>query len=159
MILHEYGHAIQDSRRAFALRRRGGGRDQRGLRRLLGRRPSRRIDRADAATRPCVADWDSVSYTSTVPHCLRRVDTNLHYPADLNGEVHHDGQIWSRALWDIRKALGHVKADTIILDGQFGFPGTTMPRSRRARSRRRSRSTAERAAKAVTAAFEARGIL
>ena len=49
----------------------------------------------------CVADWDSVSYTSTVPHCLRRVDTNLHYPTDLSGEVHHDGQIWSRALWDI----------------------------------------------------------
>ena len=52
--------------------------------------------------RACVADWDSVSYTSTVPHCLRRVDTDLHYPDDLNGEVHHDGQIWSRALWDIR---------------------------------------------------------
>ena len=51
-------------------------------------------------------DWDATSYTSTVPHCLRRLDTNLHYPADLNGEVHHDGQIWSRALWDIRQALG-----------------------------------------------------
>ena len=62
-----------------------------------------------------------------MPHCLRRVDTNLHYPGDLNGEVHHDGQIWSRALWDIRLALGNVKADTIILQGSFDFPGTTMP--------------------------------
>jgi zinc metalloprotease ZmpB len=61
-----------------------------------------------------------------VPHCLRRVDTNLHYPEDLNGAVHHDGQIWSRALWDIRLALGHVRADTAILEAQFGFPGTTM---------------------------------
>jgi Zn-dependent metalloprotease len=61
-----------------------------------------------------------------VPHCLRRVDTNLHYPADLNGEVHHDGQIWSRALWDIRQAIGHVRADTLILEAQFDFPGTTM---------------------------------
>jgi len=76
---------------------------------------------------PCVADWDSTSYTSTVPHCLRRLDTNLHYPTDLNGEVHHDGQIWSRALWDIRQALGHVKADTIILQGTNGYTGTTMP--------------------------------
>jgi hypothetical protein len=76
---------------------------------------------------PCVADWDSVSYTSTVPHCLRRVDRNLHYPADLNGEVHHDGQIWSRALWDIRQNLGHVKADTIILQGTNGYTGATMP--------------------------------
>src|SRR4051794_27681278 len=52
---------------------------------------------------------------------------NLHYPTDLNGEVHHDGQIWSRALWDIRQAVGNVRADTIILQGSFDFPGTTMP--------------------------------
>jgi hypothetical protein len=51
----------------------------------------------------CVADWDSVSYTSTVPHCLRRLDTDLKI-ADRKGEVHFDGQIWSRALWDIRQA-------------------------------------------------------
>ena len=72
-------------------------------------------------------DWDSTSYTSRVPHCLRRVDLDLHYPGDLDGEVHHDGQIWSRALWDIRQALGNVKADTIIIEGQIDFPGTTMP--------------------------------
>jgi len=67
-----------------------------------------------------------VSYTSSAPHCLRRVDTNLRYPADLNGGVHHDGLIWSRALWDIRQAVGNVKADTLILEAQFGFAGTTM---------------------------------
>jgi hypothetical protein len=75
----------------------------------------------------CVADWDSVSYTSTTPHCLRRVDLNLQYPADLNGRIHHDGQIWSRALWEIRGALGKVTADTIIINGQWNFTGTTMP--------------------------------
>ena len=63
----------------------------------------------------------------TFNHCLRRIDENLHYPGDLNGEVHHDGQIWSRALWNIRQNLGHVKADTIILQGSFDYPGTTMP--------------------------------
>ena len=31
----------------------------------------------------CVGDWDSTSYTSSVPRCLRRVNLNLHYPADL----------------------------------------------------------------------------
>src|SRR4029079_16902742 len=66
------------------------------------------------------------SYTASVPHCLRRVDRNLFYPADLNGEVHHDGQIWSRALWDIRQTVGPDTADTLILEAQFGFPGTTM---------------------------------
>ena len=45
----------------------------------------------------CVADWDSVSYTSTVPHCLRRVghEPALPHRSERRG-VHHDGP---RALW------------------------------------------------------------
>ena len=106
-----------------------------------------------------MADWDSTSYTSSVPHCLRRVDTDLHYPADLNGEVHHDGQIWSRALWDIRQALGHVKADTIILQGSFDFPGTTMPdlANRTVAAAQQLYGTG--AARAVQKSFADRGIL
>jgi hypothetical protein len=76
------------------------------------------------APQPCVADWDSVSYTSTTPHCLRRVDTNKTY-ADRIGEVHADGEIWSRALWDIRTALGATTADRIIVDAQFRFAPDT----------------------------------
>jgi hypothetical protein len=41
--------------------------------------------------------------------------------------VHADGEIWSSALWDIRGELGPTMADTVILDGQFGFDGGTMP--------------------------------
>jgi Zn-dependent metalloprotease len=108
---------------------------------------------------PCVADWDATSYTSTVPHCLRRVDTNLHYPADLSGEVHHDGQIWSRALWDIRNALGNIKADTVILTGSFDFPGTTMTdlANRTVAAAQQLYGTAD--AGKVRQAFVARGIL
>src|SRR4051812_3780791 len=76
---------------------------------------------------PCVADWDSTSYTSRVPHCLRRIDDDFVYPQDLDGEVHDDGQIWSRALWDIRQAVGPTRADTLILEGSMNFPGTDMP--------------------------------
>jgi zinc metalloprotease ZmpB len=108
---------------------------------------------------PCVADWDSISYTSTVPHCLRRVDTDLHYPKDLNGEVHHDGQIWSRALWDIRVALGNQVADTIIIAGQFDFPGTTMTALAQRTVTAAQQLYGTSAANAVTAAFHARGIL
>ena len=124
VILHEYGHATHSSQGySFASEEAGAMSEGFGdywaadVTNVLAPTP-------DAA---CVADWDSVSYTSRVPHCLRRVDLNLHYPGDLNGEVHHDGQIWSRALWDIRTALGHTKADTIVLNGQFDFPGTSMP--------------------------------
>jgi hypothetical protein len=123
VILHEYGHAIHFSQN-FVF----GSEEAGAISEGFGDYWAVTVGNVVAPTPDpaCVADWDSVSYTSTVPHCLRRVDTNLHYPADLSGEVHHDGQIWSRALWDIRQAIGHVRADTLILEAQFDFPGTTM---------------------------------
>jgi hypothetical protein len=74
----------------------------------------------------CIAEWDSVSYTTGPIHCLRRLDTTLMYPSGMNGRIHHDGQIWSHALWNLRTALGNVQADTAILWAQFGWTGTTM---------------------------------
>lgn len=71
----------------------------------------------------CVADWDAVSY-SDAPHCLRRVDSDKTY-ADREGEVHADGEIWSRALFDIRGSLGARTADRIIVNAQFGFAPDT----------------------------------
>ena len=126
VILHEYGHAIQDSEVAGF----GVGPEAGGIGEGFGDYWAVTVSNVIAPTpdAPCVADWDSVSYTSTTPHCLRRVDTNAHYPEDLGDEVHANGLIWSRALWDIRNALGHVVADTIILEAQFQFaPDTTMP--------------------------------
>src|SRR6185369_5768838 len=130
VILHEYGHAIHFSQ-GFAFASEEAGAISEGFGDYWAVTVSdvvaQRLGVPEREPLPCVADWDSTSYTTTVPHCLRRVDTDLHYPGDLSGEVHHDGQIWSRALWDIRQALGNVKADTIILQGSFDFPGTTMP--------------------------------
>jgi Zn-dependent metalloprotease len=100
-----------------------------------------------------------VSYTSGPVHCLRRVDRDLHYPADLNGEVHHDGQIWSRALWDIRNALGPTTADTIILQGSFDFPGTTMTDLANRTVLAAQGLYGNGAATKVKKAFQARGIL
>ena len=73
--------------------------------------------------------------------------------------MHHDGQIWSRALWDIRQALGNVKADTIILQGSFDFPGTTMTdlANRTVAAAQSLYGTA--AATAMRQAFADRGIL
>jgi hypothetical protein len=107
----------------------------------------------------CVADWDSTAYTSMVPHCLRRVDENLKYPDDLVGEVHFDGQIWSRALWDIRGALGNVRADTVISRRSSTSPARRCRTSRGGRSTRRSRSTGRLRRAPFEPAFQARGIL
>ena len=109
---------------------------------------------------PCVADWDSVSYTSGPSHCLRRVDTSKHYPEDVIGEVHADGEIWSRALWDIRNALGSKQADTIILESQFSYvPDTTFAQAATATVAAAQTIGGAKAAKAVRAAFTFRGIL
>jgi zinc metalloprotease ZmpB len=157
VILHEYGHAMHDSQvPGFGTSLEAGAIGE-------GFSDYWAVTVADAiAPTPdpaCVADWDSVSYTSTTPHCLRRVDLNLHYPEDLVDRVHADGQIWSRALWDIRNALGHTLADTIILEAQFDFaPGTSMPAAARA-THATAQEFGSRAATAVRRAFEARGLL
>jgi len=160
VILHEYGHAMMDSQMTpFGF---GGSVEAGSIGEGFGDYWAVTVSNVIAPTpdAPCVADWDSVSYTVTVPHCLRRVDSDLHYPADLNNLVHHDGQIWSRALWDIRHDLGHVRADTIILEGIFGFaPDTSMPAAAAATVAAAERLYGNGAAKAVSKAFQARGIL
>ena len=108
----------------------------------------------------CVADWDSTSYTSTVPHCLRRLDGDKHYPGDIVGEVHADGEIWSRALWDIRNALGADKATTLIVDAQFAFAvDTTFAAAATATVNAAQSLYGKAAAKVVQQAFADRGIL
>jgi zinc metalloprotease ZmpB len=161
VILHEYGHAMLDSQStpfgAFGASAQAGAIHE-GFGDYWAVTVSDVI--APTADPACVADWDSVSYTSGTPHCLRRVDTNLHYPEDLNGRVHHDGQIWSRALWDIRNALGNVQADTIILEAHFSFPNdASMPEAAEAVVNAAQELYNPGVANGVRAAFQARGIL
>src|SRR4051812_2490391 len=162
VILHEYGHAIHFSQ-GFSFASEEAGAISEGFADYwavtVSDLVSKRLGVPELEPLPCVADWDSTSYTSTVPHCLRRLDTNLRYPTDLNGEVHHDGEIWSRALWDIRQKLGHVTADTIILQGSFDFPGTTMPDLANRTVAAAQQLYGAAAAHAVRQAFVDRGIL
>ena len=162
VINHEYGHAIHFSQNfAFASTEAGSISEGFGdywavtttmvVRQKLGLAPL-----TDPA---CVADWDATSYDPTPPHCLRRVDSNLHYPENLVGEVHADGRIWSRALWDIRNAIGNVRADTVILEGQFDFGGTTMTQLATATVAAANRLYDAATANTVRAQFQARGIL
>jgi hypothetical protein len=162
VILHEYGHAIHFSQNfSFASEEAGAISEGFGdywavtVADVVGRSLGVR----NKVGLPCVMDWDATSYTSTVPHCLRRVDTNNHYPEDLSGEVHQDGKIWSRALWDIRQGLGNVKADTIILTGSFDFPGTTMADLATRTVAAAQRIYGSREANVTEQAFVSRGIL
>jgi Zn-dependent metalloprotease len=157
VIWHEYGHAIQDAEVPGF----GAGHDAGSIGEGFGDYWAVTMSQpvSDGFHLPCVMDWDSTSYTRTVPHCLRRTDTNLTVN-DENGEVHHDGQIWSRGLWDIHRALGREETDTIILEGQFSFaPNTSFTAAATVLVSTAKRLYGSEASGVVRKAFERRGIL
>ena len=162
VILHEYGHAIHFAQN-FSFASEEAGAISEGFGDYWALTVSEVVGKAlGVKTKtpvPCLMDWDSTSYTSGPVHCIRRTDTNLHYPEDLSGEVHHDGTIWSRALWDIRQSLGNVQADTIILTGSFDFPGTTMTDLANRTVAAAQQLYGNKTAATVRDAFVARGIL
>jgi hypothetical protein len=125
VIVHEYGHSVQDDQvPGFGASPEAGAIGEGFGDYLAGTVSARYAPTPDEA---CIADWDSTSYTATTPHCLRRLDEAKVYPADLVGEVHADGEIWSASLWAFRRAVGPANADRTIVQAQFGFaPDTSM---------------------------------
>lgn len=74
--------------------------------------------------------------------------------------MHFDGQIWSRALFDIYNALGRTKSATLVLEAQFSYrPDTTMAQAARVTVNTARALYGKGAAAAVRAAFADRGIL
>lgn len=161
VVIHEYGHSVQDGQvPGFGTNLESGAIGEAFGDYLAVAVTSWRTGVPALTPEACVADWDSVSYTRATPHCLRRLDGTKVYPADLVGEVHADGEIWSRALWDIRTALGDTKATTLIVDAQFDFaPDTSFAAAATATVAAAQRLYGTSTANAVRAAFQARGIL
>jgi hypothetical protein len=124
VIVHEYGHAVQDDQvPGFGASAEAG-----AIGEAFGDYLAVEVSNAvtgNTFEQPCVADWDSVSYTPGPVHCLRRIDGTKNYPEDVEDEVHADGEMWSAALWDARQAIGDATvADRIIVNAQFDFTPT-----------------------------------
>lgn len=161
VIVHEYGHSVQDSQvPGFGTDLESGSIGE-GFSDYFAVVVTSWAAGAPTLTpEACVADWDSTSYTRTSPHCLRRVDGTKHYPEDVVGEVHADGEIWSSALWAIRQALGNVHASTLIVDAQFDLaPDTSFHDAAVATVAAAQRLYGSSAASATQAAFADRGLL
>ena len=161
VIVHEYGHSVQDGQvPGFGTNLESGAIGEGFSDYLAVVVTSWAAGAPKLAPEACVADWDSVSYTSTTPHCLRRLDGAKVYPDDLKNEVHRDGEIWSRALWDIRGSLGDVKGTTVIVEAQFAFAKDTSFHDAALATVAAARELyGVSAARQVTQAFAARGIL
>lgn len=113
VIWHEYGHAIQDDQVTgfgadpeTAAMGEGFGDYWAGS---LGSRVS------GGFQDDCIAEWDS----STSGACLRRLDSDKHYPESMVNEPHDDGEMWSASLWRIARVLGQDRADRLILQHHF----------------------------------------
>ena len=114
IILHEYGHAIQDNQTngkyLTASEARAMGEGFGDYWAFSNNRPGGPFDSA------CWAEWD------TQGSCLRRLDGNKRYPDDLMREEHADGEIWSSSLREISLALGKQITDKVVLQSHFMVP-------------------------------------
>ncbi|GII57739.1 hypothetical protein Pth03_61280 [Planotetraspora thailandica] len=161
VIVHEYGHSVQDGQvTGFGTTLESGSIGEAFGDYLAVAVTSWKTGTPTRTPEACVADWDSVSYTSTAPHCLRRLDGTKHYPEDMVGEVHADGEIWSAALYEIRAMLGDRAASTIIIDAQFDFTkDITFKAAAEATVAAAQRHGGAAAAGAVRAVFASRGLI
>jgi Zn-dependent metalloprotease len=117
VILHEYGHALQDDIvPGFGQSHEGGAMGE-GFGDYLAASFFASLKNAERKVR--FAEWDVKAAAENNDDCLRRLDSAKHYPEDMVGEVHDDGEIWSACLWQVRKLLGRTRADTVILESHF----------------------------------------
>lgn len=113
IILHEYGHAIQDDQLP------GFGESDEcqamgeGFGDFLA--GSFFFEEKPQRMRDSVGSWDAVAYSRADPPFLRRLDSNKVYPNDIVREEHHDGEIWSACLWELRATLGRTTTERIVL--------------------------------------------
>jgi len=118
VIVHEYGHSVQDNQVPGWGSTEEGGAMGEGFGDYLAATVNANLIGNEFQI-VCIAEWDATSYASGVPHCLRRLDSTKHYPGSKDGEVHDDGEMWSASLYQIRTALGAAKADKLILQAHF----------------------------------------
>ena len=117
IILHEYGHAIQDDQvPGFGARDEGGAMGE-GFGDFLA--ASFFSDVKPKEMKPTVGNWDATAYSGDEPPYLRRLDSNKKYPKDIDGEVHDDGEIWSACLWELRGALGRQTTEKLVIAHHF----------------------------------------
>jgi subtilisin-like proprotein convertase family protein len=147
IVMHEYGHAIQDSiapflfSGSFATEARAAGE---GFGDYWAFSTSYDASVASGRDPLCIGDWDArcgnapstqCSYPAGAD-CLRRVDSQKtmadYVSSNQRGVEHRNGAIWSSLLREIFLSYrakfgaleGRRRADTIVLESHFGLPSS-----------------------------------
>jgi fungalysin metallopeptidase (M36) len=126
VIVHEYGHAIQDDQvRGFGNGKQAGAIGE-GFGDYWAAVMSSRSPGTSNTDDICIFDWDGVAWGSYVPafdrKCGRRADsgdTLSEAQASCQFDIHCVGEVWSSALWDLRNGVGGTTFDRILLSSQF----------------------------------------
>jgi|GEM_PF-2075726 len=116
---HEYGHAMQDNQtngkyldlNAETQAMAEGFSDYMSVTMFFNE------NTANGSNPACVGSWFNGG------PCFRRADTNLtHDDLDPGIDSHTNGQIWSRALWDLLNNIGKTTTDRLVIQSHFNVP-------------------------------------
>jgi hypothetical protein len=124
VVIHEYGHSIQDNTTPgtyFGNGNNGFGNETRAMGEGFGDYwACSAFEAANTASGfdPAVfAEFDAQNANG-----LRKVNKNKKYPNDMQNQVHRDGEIWSRTLWDLFQNPGKAVADFLVLESHYFVP-------------------------------------
>jgi hypothetical protein len=107
VIIHEYGHSVQDqSVHLFGSTLQGGSMGE-GFGDYLAAVMSSQATGGNPTFDPCMFEWDATSYTNDT--CARRTDKAINLRTakrKCGGDPHCIGEVWSGMLWKLRATLG-----------------------------------------------------
>jgi hypothetical protein len=119
VILHEYGHAVQDDQVPFFGLDDESSAMGEGFGDYLAASISDFIPNGTANSDACMFEWDARGYNPPTD-CERRTDLNLTVSQvqgpPCRSEPHCAGEAWSGALWDLRAQLGNDGMSRPIAD-------------------------------------------
>jgi len=131
VIVHEYGHSVQDQQRHLFPATAQGEAIGEGFGDYLAAAMSSLSTGGEDRFDTCMFEWDAISYTNR--RCARRTDKEITLQRAnrrCRRQIHCVGEAWSGALWELRGALGfdaegRSVGDRIVLQSQFMYARRT----------------------------------
>ena len=125
VIVHEYGHSLQDQAAENSLRKREGQTMGEGFGDYMAAAMSN-LTTGPSEFDTCIFDWDGISY-SPDGTCGRHADltvTVTKAEKQCQKQIHCVGQVWSSTLFELRTLLGNDVngqsiMDRVVLEANF----------------------------------------